>query len=185
MPQGHFHAGLHNAQLVAHVVPGAGKVHSGHAVPAGQGGHGVGQLDFPARPGRGVVQDVKDFRRQHAAAQNGVQGELLAGLGLFHHVRAAEVVVLNVLHLEGGVLPDGLPGDLLHAHHAAAELLIGAHQLAAGGVLAQNHVVAVQHGKGLVPHKFPGAANGVAKALCLLLAHVKDVCQLGNAHHLV
>ena len=72
-----------------------------------------------------------------------------------------------------------------HAHHAAAELLIGAHQLAAGGVLAQNHVVAVQHGKGLVPHKFPGTANGVAQAFCLLLAHVKDVGQLGNAHHLV
>ena len=67
MVQGHFHAGLHNAQLVAHVVPGAGKVHSGHAVPAGQDQHGVCELDLTAGAGFGVLQNGEDLRRYECA----------------------------------------------------------------------------------------------------------------------
>ena len=109
----------------------------------------------------------------------------MAGLGLFHHVGTQKVVVSNRLYLQGGILADGLSGDLLHAHHAIAKLLVGPDQLAAGRVVSQYHIVAIENGKGLVAHKFPGAANGVAQALGLFLPHIEDVGQLGDAHNLL
>ena len=49
----------------------------------------------------------------------------------------------------------------------------------------QDDVVPVEHGKGLISYKLPGAADGVAQALGLLLPHIEDVGQLGDAYNLV
>lgn len=53
------------------------------------------------------------------------------------------------------------------------------------GVLPQDDVVPVEHGEGLIPYKLPAQPMGVAQALGLLLPHIEDVGQLGDAYNLV
>ena len=57
----HFHRSLKDSQLVAHIVPGAGVVHTDHAVPAGQHQHGIGELDLAAGAWFGLFQDGNIF----------------------------------------------------------------------------------------------------------------------------
>ena len=56
-------------------------------------------------------------------------------------------------------------------------------EAAASGI--EDILIITNRGKGLVPYKFPGAADGVAQALGFLLPDVKDVGQLGDVNYLV
>ena len=59
-----FHSRLQHAQFVAHIVPGAGVVHTDHTAVFRQYQHGVGELDLSAGAGSSVLQDAEDLRRQ-------------------------------------------------------------------------------------------------------------------------
>ena len=168
MIQRHLADGLQDPQLVAHVVPFAGEIDPRHPIPPGQGHHGVCQLDFPARSGLGPVEDVENLRREHAPAENGKQGEDLVGRRLFHHVGDAVEVVPQGIDFQGAV-PDNLfGGDLLDADDTEAILFICPAELAAGGILADDDVVAVQYGERLIPYKSPGPADRVTQSPRLL-----------------
>ena len=65
--EAHFHSSLQDSQLVAHIIPGAGVVHTDHAVPAGQDQQGVCELDLTAGAGLGVLQNGEDLRRYECA----------------------------------------------------------------------------------------------------------------------
>ena len=83
--------------------------------------------------------------------------------------------------LEAAVAADVLPGDGADAGGRPAKLLVGADQLGADRVLADDDVVAVDHHKGVVSRERLRHAHGVAQAQGLLLADEVDVGQVGDA----
>ena len=74
MAQCHLDRGLHNSQLVAHVIASTGKIHSNHPFAAGHSAHCVSQLDFTASAGLRVVQNIKNIGCKDATPQDREQG---------------------------------------------------------------------------------------------------------------
>ena len=89
-----------------------------------------------------------------------------------------------MLHLERAVAGDPVPGNLFHAHRAQAVLLVRLHKLQGDGRLADDYVVAVEHGEGLVAGKGAGEADGRARAAHFGLADEEHVGKAGNAQNL-
>jgi len=98
-----------------------------HGLLAGQQVHGVGKLDFPAHPFGGVVNAVKNIRREDVPAGNRqVAGRPLDG-GLFHQLPEPQQVGIGGL---GGAIDNAIAGHPLLGHTLHGDdagLLVGKH----------------------------------------------------------
>jgi hypothetical protein len=85
---------------------------------------------------------------------------------------------LDLLAGDHAVAMDVLLGHLHHRHDRAVGLVVGVDQLADAGPVADDHVVAEDHGERLVADDLLRDEDGVAQAELLLLADVGDLGEI-------
>jgi hypothetical protein len=104
--------------------------------------------------------------------------------GLLDDVEDLHQVVGDALGLGAAVAPDLLGLDLLEGEHRAAVLRVDLDHVAEQRVALRHELVAEQHHERVVADVLLGDRYGVSQAQGLALAHVVDVRQLGEVHHL-
>ena len=124
-----------------------------------------------------MFENRENFGREQDSAEDRQVGKFLARLRLFDHVVHEKfgVRALDGRGFHRAVFRELFARHFLDTDGSSAVGLIGVHQLAGDGLLAEDDVVAVQHGKRLVADEILRAQDGVSEPARLFLPQKIDV----------
>src|SRR5690606_39187692 len=154
-----------------------------HATVLGLAHQCVGDLDFTALAGLGLLDQLEDVRRQDVAADDGEIGRRIFRLGLLDHVTDAVDVVADHLAGDHAVLAGLLRRDFLDRDDGAAELVVQLDHLRQYRIAVEvdAQVIGQYHGERLVTDQRAAAENGVAKPFHFHLAGIGKAALVDEA----
>lgn len=172
---------LHDAELVAHIVTRADKIHRCQTALLGERDHRISKIDLAAfLVHRGLLNDAKNLWRHNNAAKDRIAGHNLIRRRLFDDIIALHDIVAQGCHIQCAIFRHILTRHFLHAHRTETKLLIRAAKLADDRVFREDHVVAIQNAERFIAYKGFCAQDCIRQALCLLLADKINVRQVRN-----
>src|SRR2546423_3786379 len=146
---------------------------------------GVGELELAAGPRLDAVERVEDGGTEDVTANHGEVGRCVLRFRLLEHRPQPEHVPVDRVDHRAPVRRDLVRFDLEQRDDRRRLAIVDLDHAAQKSGVVDHHVVAQQHGEGLVPDVLPGYRHRVAEAEWLVLADEVEVGELGECLHLL